>query len=87
MDAKQNEIQIVVNSLSQSMCLIKWSFSGTLNMKNFLAEETRLPMYYVGCAHWKSGPVLCVYTFCLTIHLNKVLPPMPSVLEAYCADI
>lgn len=56
-------------------------------MKNFLAEETRLPMYYVGCAHWKSGPVLCVYTFCLTIHLNKVLPPMPSVLEAYCADI
>lgn len=57
-------------------------------MKNLLAQETRLPMYYVGSAHRERGSDLCVQSsFCLTMHVNKFLPPTPSVLlEVCCAD-
>lgn len=41
-------------------------------MKNLLAQETRLPMYYVGSAHRERGSDLCVQSsFCLTMHANK----------------
>lgn len=58
-------------------------------MKNLLAQEMRLPMHYVGCAHCERGSDLCVQSpFCLTMHANKFLPPMPSVLlEVCCADV